>query len=271
MKSCFIVENEALEIRVIPFYSRVTIGRKSGNDIVLPDRSVSRRHAIVGRVKGQAVVKDLSSRNGTHVNGLKVEKSILSSGDRLKVGEVNLRFFQELEGSDKELAGGDPDFQWRQRLGGYLLDAGLVDQVILARTLADEENNKTIGQFLLNTGALDDQSMAKSLAKQMKLPFIRLNELHIPQEAIYLVPIELAKTHLSVPLKISEGKLLVAMFNPLDVEGIRALRMTTNKSIDVAVAARGDILDALAKFYPAEFLDSMLAGAPDEDDVVADY
>jgi len=108
------------------------------------------------------------------------------------------------------------------------------------------QNNKTIGQFLLNTGALDDQSMAKSLAKQMKLPFIRLNELHIPQEAIYLVPIELAKTHLSVPLKISEGKLLVAMFNPLDVEGIRALRMTTNKSIDVAVAARGDILDALA-------------------------
>ena len=267
MKSCFIVENELVEIRVIPFYSRLTIGRQSANDIALPDRSVSRRHAIVGRVKGQTVVKDLGSRNGIYVNGQKVEKSILSSGDRLKVGDVSLRFFQEIGGSDNRLAGGDPDLEWRQRLGNYLLEAGLVDNVFLARALDDEENNKTIDQFLLDAGVLNDQSMAKALAKQMKLPFIRLNELDIPWGAIYLIPVEVAKSRLLIPVKLSEGKLLVAMFNPLDAEGIRVLTMTTNKSIVLAVAARGDILEAIAKYYPAEIQDPTLDGAPDEDDV----
>ena len=67
MKSCFIIETELVEKRVIPFYSKLTIGRQSTNDIALPDRTVSKRHAIVGRVKGQTVVKDLGSRNGTLV------------------------------------------------------------------------------------------------------------------------------------------------------------------------------------------------------------
>jgi hypothetical protein len=270
MKSCFIVENELLEIRVIPFYSRLTIGRQSTNDIAIPDRTVSKQHAKVGRVKGQIVVKDLGSRNGTFVNGQKVEKSILSSGDRVKVGGVSLRFFKDKEDSDNKSAGGDPDLAWRQRLGDYLMEAGLVDDMILTRALADEEKIKTIDQFLLDTGVLNDQSMAKALAKQMKLPFIRLNELEIPWEAIYLVPVEVAKSRLLVPVKLSEGKLLVAMFNPLDVEGIRVLRMTTKKSIVVTVAARGDILEALEKYYPAEILDPMLNGAPDEDHITVE-
>lgn len=269
MKSCFIVEKELVEKRVIPFYSRLTIGRQSTNDIALPDRTISKRHAIVGRVKGQTVVKDLGSRNGTFVNGEKVEKSILLSGDRLKVGSVSLRYFQE-EGSDIKLAESDTDSQAKQKLGEYLLEAGLVDEFTLLRVLDEEEKSQTIDEVLIGTGVLDDESIAKSLAKQIKLPFIGLQELNIPQDVINLVPIELAKTHLLVPVKISEGKLLVAMVNPLDAEALQVLRIATNKRIEVAVAARDDILGALVKYYPSEFLDQMLEGAPDEDDVTVE-
>lgn len=270
MKSCFIVEAELVKKRVIPFYSRLTIGRQSTNDIALPDRAVSKRHAIVGRVKGQTVVKDLGSRNGTFVNGEKVEKSILLCGDRLKIGSVNLRFFQE-EGADNKLAASGTDAHEKQKLGDYLVEAGLVDEFTLLRVLAEEEKSKTIDQVLVGTGVLDDETIAKSLAKQIKLPFIRLQELHIPQEVINLVPVELARTHLLVPMKIADGKLLVAMLNPLDAEALQVLRMTTNKKIEAAVAARDDILGALVKYYPSEFLDQMLEGAPDEDDVTVEY
>ena len=270
MKSCFIVENELVKKRVIPFYSRLTIGRQSNNDIALPDRTVSKRHAIVGRVKAQTVVKDLGSRNGTFVNGQKVDKLVLLSGDRLKVGNVGLRFFQE-EGADNNPAESGTESQDKQKLGKYLLDAGLVDEFTLIRVLEEEEKSQTIDQVLIGTGVLDDESVARSLAKQMKLPFIRLRQLHIPPEVINLVPVELAKTHLLAPVKISEGKLLVAMVNPLDAEAIQLLRMTTNKRIEVAVASRDDLLEALVKYYPSEFLDQMLEGAPDEDDVTVEY
>lgn len=67
--SCLIVESKIVEKRVYPLYARLTIGRKFINDISLPDRTVSKQHAVVGRVKGKIVVKDLGSRNGTFVNG----------------------------------------------------------------------------------------------------------------------------------------------------------------------------------------------------------
>jgi len=270
MKSCFIVEKELVGKRVIPFFSRLTIGRQSTNDIALPDRTVSKRHAIVGRVKGQTVVKDLGSRNGTFVNIEKVEKSILLSGDRLKVGSVSLRFFQE-EGSDNKLAESDADSQGKQKLGDYLVEAGLVDEFTLLRVLAEEEKSQTIDEVLKGTGVLDDESIAKSLAKQLKLPFIHLQELRIPQEVIDIVPVELAKTHLLVPVKISDGKFLVAMVNPLDAEALQVLRMTTNKRIEVAVAARDDILGAVVKYYPSAFLNQMLDGPPEDDDVTAEF
>ena len=270
MKSCFIVEKELVEKRVIPFYSRLTIGRQSTNDIALPDRTVSKRHAVVGRVRGQIVVKDLGSRNGTFVNGERVEKSILLSGDRLKVGSVNLRFFRK-EGSDGKPANSDKDLQELQQLGDYLLEAGLVDKFTLLGVQADEEKSQTIDQVLIGIGVLDDESIAKSVAKQLKLPFIRLQALQIPQEVINLVPVEVAKTHLLAPIKISDGKLLVAMVNPLDADAIQVLRMTTKKRIEVAAAARGDILEALIKYYPSAFLNQMLDGAAEDDEVTVDY
>ena len=270
MKSCFIVEKELVKKRFIPFYSRLTIGRQSTNDIALPDRTVSKRHAIVGRVKGQTVVKDLGSRNGTFVNGEKVEKSILLNGDRLKVGSVSLRFYQE-EGSDNKLEESSTDAHEKQKLGDYLLEAGLVDKYTLLRVLAEEEKSQTVDQVLIGTGVLDDESIAKSMAKQMKLPFIRLQQLHIPQEVINLVPVEVARTHLLVPMKVTDGKLLVAMVNPLDSEALQVLRITTNKRIEVAIAARDDVMEALVKYYPSEFLDQMLDGAPDEDDVTVEF
>ena len=217
------------------------------------------------------MVKDLDSRNGTFVNGEKVEKSILLSGDRLKVGSVSLRFFLEEESSDIKLAESDTDSQAKQKLGEYLMEAGLVDEFTLLRVLDEEEKSQTIDEILIGTGVLDDESIAKSMAKQLKLPFIRLQELHIPQEVINLVPVEVAKTHLLAPVKIADGKLLVAMVNPLDAEALQVLRMTTNKRIEIVVAARDDILAALVKYYPSEFLDQMLDGAPDEDDVTADF
>ena len=271
IKSCLILETQLTKKRVFPFYAKMIIGRHSTNDIPLPDRAVSKRHAVIGRVRGQAVVKDLGSRNGTFVNGEKVEKSILVSGDRLKVGSISLRFFLEEESSDGKMAVGGADFQGKQKLADYLLEAGLVDEFTLLRVLDEEEKSQTLDQVLVGTGVLDDESIAKSLAKQMKLPLIRLQELHIPQEVIDLVPVEVAKTHLLVPMKVSDGKLLVAMVNPLDAEALQVLRIASNKRIEVAVAAREDILAALVKYYPSEFLDQMLDGAPDEDDVTIDY
>ncbi|MBW2581975.1 MAG: FHA domain-containing protein [Deltaproteobacteria bacterium] len=266
IKSCLILETKLTTKRVFPFYAKMIIGRQSTNNIPLPDRTVSKRHAVVGRVKGQTVVKDLGSRNGTFVNGQKVEKAILASGDRLKVGSVTLRFFQE----DQTSQGKDVESTTTsvQRLGKCLVEAGIVDEMTLLGALAEEEKIQTIDHMLIGLGLLDDDNIAKALARQLRFSFISLKEREIPQQVISLVPAEVAKTHVIVPVELAGGKLLVAMADPLDSSAIQVLRMATGMSIEVVVASRQDILEAIVRYYPVAFLDQVLDGASDLDNEV---
>jgi hypothetical protein len=270
IKSCLILETQLTNKRVFPFYARMILGRHSTNDIPLPDRTVSKRHAAIGRVRGQAVVKDLGSRNGTFVNGQKVEKAILSCGDRLKVGSVMLRFFQEDEtpqGQDAESTTTPPCVQ---KLGACLVEAGIVDEMTLLGVLGEEKKSPTIDQMLIDLGLLDDDNRARALARQLKFPFISLKEREILQQVTSLVTTEVARTHVIVPVELAGGKLLVAMANPLDSSAIQVLRIVTGKSIEVAVASRQDILEAIGRYYPAAFLDQVLDGTPDMDEVTVD-
>ncbi len=66
---------------------RMVIGRHSGCDLILPDVSISRRHAVF-KARGKVVVfEDQGSRNGSCVNGEVVTKpTVLHTGDTITVG-----------------------------------------------------------------------------------------------------------------------------------------------------------------------------------------
>jgi len=68
-----------------------TIGRSTGADFIVDAALVSRVHCRLSALPGgELEVKDLDSTNGTYVNGARVETARLSSGDRLKVGRVEM-------------------------------------------------------------------------------------------------------------------------------------------------------------------------------------
>lgn len=71
-----------------------TLGRWPDNDVVLPDRLVSRHHARIRKVGTQFILEDCSSTNGTFVNGVRVEDSLsLQDGDAIYVAtRFGLRF-----------------------------------------------------------------------------------------------------------------------------------------------------------------------------------
>jgi signal transduction histidine kinase len=73
----------------------VSIGREAGNMIQLDDHEISRRHAEIRRVGDALVVGDLKSSNGTFVNDVRVERSELDSGDRIRVGRTLLVFARD--------------------------------------------------------------------------------------------------------------------------------------------------------------------------------
>jgi hypothetical protein len=74
---------------------RVVVGRSRDCDVVVNDPNVSRRHLELRREEDGWMVADLGSTNGVRVNGKRVERSPLRSGDRITIGVTDLTF--ELE------------------------------------------------------------------------------------------------------------------------------------------------------------------------------
>jgi|RhiMethySRZTD1v2_1073278.scaffolds.fasta_scaffold776636_2 hypothetical protein len=74
---------------------RVVVGRSRDCDVVVNDPNVSRRHLELRREEEGWMVADLGSTNGVRVNGRRVERTPLRSGDRITIGVTDLTF--ELE------------------------------------------------------------------------------------------------------------------------------------------------------------------------------
>lgn len=80
--------------RNVPVTGEVArIGRDPRSEVGLSDSRVSARHAEVRIEGGRATVTDLSSTNGTWVNGERVEQRVLRSRDRIKLGDTVVIFF----------------------------------------------------------------------------------------------------------------------------------------------------------------------------------
>lgn len=72
--------------------SSLTLGRSHECDCVVPEPSVSRRHAELRRDDERWFLRDLGSRNGTRVNGLRVlEETEVRPGDQVSLGEARYR------------------------------------------------------------------------------------------------------------------------------------------------------------------------------------
>lgn len=77
-----------------PIGGELVIGRDPLSDLVISDEYASSRHAKVFSEGGRFFVVDLGSTNGTFLNGRKMQRSALSAGDRIKIGESVFQYME---------------------------------------------------------------------------------------------------------------------------------------------------------------------------------
>jgi DNA-binding NtrC family response regulator len=78
------------EGREVPFDGTVEIGADPACGLVLEDSAVSRRHAQIAVSPGRITVKDLGSRNGTTIDGVRIKEATVSIGAVINVGRTSI-------------------------------------------------------------------------------------------------------------------------------------------------------------------------------------
>jgi pSer/pThr/pTyr-binding forkhead associated (FHA) protein len=78
----------------VPVTGKIVVGRDPSCDIVIDNKLVSKRHAMIQKIKGDFFVTDLKSTNGTFVDGERVPEGKyvrLAPGARIKIGKSLLK------------------------------------------------------------------------------------------------------------------------------------------------------------------------------------
>jgi pSer/pThr/pTyr-binding forkhead associated (FHA) protein len=79
--------------QVIPLAKKVTrMGRHLENDIVFHEECLSRYHAEIVIEGGNYVLYDINSTSGTYVNGRKIDRCLLNSGDLISLVNIQIMF-----------------------------------------------------------------------------------------------------------------------------------------------------------------------------------
>jgi pSer/pThr/pTyr-binding forkhead associated (FHA) protein len=74
---------------------RTTVGRVEDNTFQIADPSVSSHHCEVLLRGGEVVIHDLNSTNGSYINDAQITESVLKPGQKLRLGQVELKLEDE--------------------------------------------------------------------------------------------------------------------------------------------------------------------------------
>lgn len=151
----------------------------------------------------------------------------------------------------------------RKKLGEILKEWGIIDDTQIQQALGIAKGTgKRIGEALVEAGLCKEEDVTKALAAQFDMEFIDLDAPEATAQVdLSLVPSDLAKKHLILPLGKVGGRLKLVISDPMDLELLDLLRFRLNSEIETAIAPRSSI---------KSFLDGSGAGAAGADSMFSE-
>ncbi|WP_353361765.1 type II secretion system ATPase GspE [Acidovorax sp. FG27] len=142
----------------------------------------------------------------------------------------------------------DPTPTLRPALGELLVQSGKLSARDLERALsAQQEMGGMLGRVLVRLGLVSESDVIQALSRQLDVPIVTAGEFpELMPEVDGLLP-EFLHANSVYPLRVSEGRLHVAMAVPQDAFVVKALRLATGHAIIPHLALDSDIEKALSE------------------------
>jgi type IV pilus assembly protein PilB len=143
-----------------------------------------------------------------------------------------------------------------------LISEGLVSAEQLAEALrVSQSSGKKVHDEVVRLGYAPGDKVMQALAKAYRLKFVNLAGLEVAPEVVALLPESVARENSIFPVAESGAALRVATSDPTDLDTQEKLRFILNRDVELALAPREQIVEAINRHYgvsDGESADSML-------------
>ena len=129
---------------------------------------------------------------------------------------------------------------------------GLTHEEIKNAIVKSSSENKSLIESVLADERVSEEGLADSLAAYARFPRVNLATANIDADVVKMLPQELARKFICIPVRIEGRYMLLAMANPTDYRALQEIEFTVGKPLKVLVCTRTEIMDALAKYYEPE-------------------
>ena len=153
-----------------------------------------------------------------------------------------------MEGSDERIA--NRRGATTTRLGKLVVDSGQVSEQDLERALQMQaETGERLGNLLVVLELITEETLVELLAQQYGVAAADLSNLKVPDNILSLVPQEMARRYLAVPVAADSQSLSLAMVDPSDVVAIDDIEFATGLRVQPLIAAERAINEAVERLY----------------------
>jgi len=138
----------------------------------------------------------------------------------------------------------------RKKLGELLCEKSYLDEVGLEFAIAEQKVQKRrLGDILVDLGYVTQGQLNEALALQVGIKRVNLADSSVDGEAVSLVPAEVVSKHNVFPIRVEDGRLVVAMPDVFEMGAIEDLRLVTGYPVRRYWADANQIKNAILKYY----------------------
>jgi len=132
-----------------------------------------------------------------------------------------------------------------RRLGEILVSQGRISGEQLSEGLrAQQTDGRSLGKILVSLGYIGEEELARALSTRLNVEYVEFSEADVNPEALKTIPEDVLVQHNAVPLRIENGRLLVAMSDPNDLLARSDLTISSGYPITAVIASR-DAVEAI--------------------------
>jgi len=133
-----------------------------------------------------------------------------------------------------------------KRLGQRLIERGLVTPEQLDHGLAAQQRSGCfLGEMLVGLGYVKPKDLGPVLAQALGVVYVDPREVEVAAEIVDLIPESFIRKHLVVPLKVEEGRLHVAMADPLNLSVLDDIKLIAGMAVIPMLSMERELLAAI--------------------------